>query len=98
LEAAHTGLDLEVVLHPWSQPLCALTGRPSCALPASLRSTPQVSTQFFTLQVVIVFFASFITGSLLNQLALLLTSPQQVLTILGTGGCARVVAPVPEAL
>lgn len=32
-----------------------------------------------------VFFASFITGSLLNQLALLLTNPQQVLTILGTG-------------
>jgi hypothetical protein len=45
----------------------------------------QVATQFFTLQVITVFFASFITGSLLNQLALLLTSPQQVLTILGTG-------------
>jgi hypothetical protein len=45
----------------------------------------QVATQFFTLQVVTVFFASFITGSLLNQLALLVTNPQQVLTILGTG-------------
>jgi len=47
--------------------------------------TIQVATQFFTLQVVTVFFASFITGSLLNQLALLLTNPQQVLNILGTG-------------
>jgi hypothetical protein len=38
------------------------------------------------MQVVTVFFASFIAGSLLNQLALLLTNPQQVLSILGTGG------------
>jgi hypothetical protein len=48
----------------------------------------QVATQFFTLQVVTVFLASFITGSLLNQLALLVTNPQQVLTILGTSKLA----------
>lgn len=46
----------------------------------------QVATQFFALQVVVVFFASFITGSLLNQLALLLNNPGDVLKLLGTGG------------
>jgi hypothetical protein len=46
----------------------------------------QVATQFFSLQVVLVFLASFITGSLLNQLALLLNNPGDVLRLLGTGG------------
>jgi len=77
--------------------LGALISMPLRAAPACLRACAllavvvclhcaiQVATQFFTLQVVTVFFASFITGSLLNQLALLLTNPQQVLNILGTG-------------
>jgi hypothetical protein len=44
-----------------------------------------VATHFFGLQVVTVFLASFLTGSLLAQLSLLLNSPSQVLTVLGTG-------------
>eukprot|EP00879_Flechtneria_rotunda_P010123 GHRR01010581.1.p1 GENE.GHRR01010581.1~~GHRR01010581.1.p1 ORF type:complete len:468 (+),score=154.92 GHRR01010581.1:1140-2543(+) len=46
----------------------------------------RVATHFFFLQVVIVFFASFITGSLLNQLSVLFTQGAgPVLDRLGTG-------------
>jgi hypothetical protein len=45
----------------------------------------QVATDFFGLQVVIVFIASFISGSVLNQLPLLLSNPEKVLSIIGTG-------------
>lgn len=45
----------------------------------------QVATHFFGLQVVIVFLASFISGTVLNQLSLLLSNPEKVLVIIGTG-------------
>lgn len=49
----------------------------------------QVATQFFGLQVVIVFLASFISGTVFNQLALLLSNPEKVLMIIGTGDRRR---------
>eukprot|EP00775_Hariotina_reticulata_P002150 gene2150-2468_t len=43
-----------------------------------------VATHFFFMQLVVVFFGSFIVGSLLNQVATWLQQPEQALTILGT--------------
>ena len=56
-----------------------------CLLLLPLLMRTQVATQFFGLQVVIVFLASFISGTVFNQLSLLLSNPQRVLAIIGTG-------------
>ncbi|GBF92769.1 hypothetical protein Rsub_05388 [Raphidocelis subcapitata] len=45
----------------------------------------QVSTQYFTFQVLATFGASFISGTLFSQIQQLVENPQQVLVILGTG-------------
>lgn len=60
----------------FTTPNLCLAGCPSVRL--------QVATQFFVLQVLTVFFASFLTGSLINQLGAFVVDPGGLLRYLGT--------------